>query len=353
MTHVTGGLGLGVRNAYAEQVGGDFLINFQGALRSNAVNLGASSNVTVTHRTAGVNYYGVETLNVDLGSGADVVNVQGTAAATVTNLNTHAGEDRIYISSTAGLTTSTFTDQPARQPRRRHRHAEPRRRHRAQSPDGFDEASSAANGSLGTPALLTNNFLRGFAPAQINYTATAGNFAQGITVWTGGGADIINVTSTATRAGVLTTTTLNTGAGNDTVTVSLSAATDGFFALNTQDVDDTADASASSLPVIIFLAAPATTRSRVAPAATFSSATTAGCSTSTAPRWCRADRRRRPGRLHRRDRAQQLRALHFRISAIGGHGHDQRQLTGNDLDPRRRGGRHPPRRARATARRAR
>ncbi len=248
----SGGLNLGVRNAVVTQVGDEFIINFEGGLRSNPVNLAVTGDVTLTHRTDGVNYYGVETLNLDLGSGADVMNVRGTAAATVTNLNTHDGEDRIYVSSTASLTTSTFTDQLLGS---------------LDNVTGLlnidagadrnllmvsDEASSVANGTLGTPALLTNNFLRGFAPAQINYTATAGNFAQGITVWTGAGADIINVTSTDIRAGVRTTTTLNTGAGNDNVTVALSAATDDLFAVNTQDGDDTVDASTSTLPILIF-----------------------------------------------------------------------------------------------------
>jgi Ca2+-binding RTX toxin-like protein len=243
---------LGNRSGFAQRLGDEFIINFQGSVRTQVVDLEVTGDVTVTHRIAGVNYYGIDTLNLDLGSGADVLNVQGTAATVATNLNTHAGEDRIYVSSAADLTTSTFTD---------HLLGHLNLITGTLNVDGgtdrnllmvSDEASAVANGTVGTPALLTNSFLRGFAPAQINYTATAGNYAQGITVWTGAGADVINVTSTDERAGVRTTTTLNTGAGDDRVAVTLNVATDGFFALNTQQGDDTADASGSSLPVIVF-----------------------------------------------------------------------------------------------------
>ena len=243
---------LGNRNAFAQQLGDEFIINFQGSLRTQAVNLNVTGDVTVTHRTAGVNYYGIDTLNLDLGSGADVLNIRGTTA--VTNVNSHDGEDRFYVSSLADLTTSTFTDLLTG-------HLDDiTGTLNIDAGTGrnllmvSDEASSAANGTLVTPALVTSSLLRGFAPADINYLAdaAAGSFAQGITLWTGAGADIISVTSTDHRADVRTTTTVNSGAGDDHVTVALSVASDGFFVLNTQDGDDTVDASASTLPVIVF-----------------------------------------------------------------------------------------------------
>ena len=49
----------------------------------------------------GIDYYGVETLNITLGSGNDVFNVQGTSA--VTNLDLGAGDERIYVSSQANV----------------------------------------------------------------------------------------------------------------------------------------------------------------------------------------------------------------------------------------------------------
>ena len=44
---------------------------------------------------AGIDYTSIETLNIDLGSGDDVFNVQGTTA--VTTLNTQDGDDRILV----------------------------------------------------------------------------------------------------------------------------------------------------------------------------------------------------------------------------------------------------------------
>ncbi|HAM72131.1 MAG TPA: hypothetical protein DCM86_10855, partial [Verrucomicrobiales bacterium] len=49
--------------------------------------------------------YGIETLNIDLGSGDDLFNVQGTSATT--NLRTAAGADEIYVSSTANVSPVT------------------------------------------------------------------------------------------------------------------------------------------------------------------------------------------------------------------------------------------------------
>src|SRR5207253_11265967 len=60
--------------------------------------------------------------------------------------------------------------------------------------------------------------VRGLAPASIDYLAaagSAGNFADGITMWAGYGDDGITIDGTDQRdAFVRTITTLNTGLGN-------------------------------------------------------------------------------------------------------------------------------------------
>src|SRR5262249_392971 len=89
---------------------------------------------------------------------------------------------------------------------------------------------------------------------------SAGNFADGITLWTGSGDDVIEINGTHRRDDVREITTLNTGLGNDHVTVHLDAATDGFFVLNTQGPtndqptapdDAVVTADGSTLPLII------------------------------------------------------------------------------------------------------
>ena len=83
-------------------------------------------------------------------------------------------------------------------------------------------------------------FIVGLAAGSITYRAdaTSGNFADGISIWTGFGADTIRVDGTHKRAGMREITWLNTGLGNDNVTVSLAAATEGFFVLDTQGAYD-------------------------------------------------------------------------------------------------------------------
>ena len=182
-------------------------------------------------------------LNADLGSGDDVVNVNGTSA--ITNVFGHDGNERFYISSLANETLAS-----------------------AQTTDLLlgnlddllgnlsidagagrhllfvsDEAAVAGDGNVSitdqpqSPTALagTEIEISGLAPAAIDYQAGAnGNFADGITVWSGYGNDTISVDGTHSRPGVRTITTLNTGLGDDHVTVKLTNGEDGFFVLNTQ-----------------------------------------------------------------------------------------------------------------------
>jgi hypothetical protein len=54
---------------------------------------------------SGINYFTTEFLNIDTGSGDDLFNVRGTLA--VTNIRTHDGDDNIYVSSLANVSTRT------------------------------------------------------------------------------------------------------------------------------------------------------------------------------------------------------------------------------------------------------
>ena len=212
----------------------------------------------------GVEYSGIETFNIDLGSGHDVFNVQGTSA--VTNLNAHDGDDQFYISSlatvsqTTKFTTDFLTGTLDNLAAALNINAGLGRHLLMIS----DASAAVANGSAVTHAVITNSLVRGLSLGDITYqTDAAGNFADGITIWSGDGADYIDVTGTHERAGVRTITTLNTGLGNDNLVVTLLAGTDGFFVLNTQGPDqdgllapptddDVVDASGSTLSLFIF-----------------------------------------------------------------------------------------------------
>ena len=98
------------RNVTVTKIGNVYTLYFQGALSGSAAPVigVVAGRATVATRMDGINYYNVETLNIDLGRGDDVFNVQGTTART--NLNLHEGDDRVYVSSGAAQTTATHTD---------------------------------------------------------------------------------------------------------------------------------------------------------------------------------------------------------------------------------------------------
>src|SRR6185312_6811048 len=101
------------RNVNVTKIGDVFTIYFEGALAGTAAPALAvldhsNGSVTAATRTNGIDYYGVETLNLEYGSGADTVNVQGTSART--NLDLHGGTDRVYVSSEANVTPTTSVD---------------------------------------------------------------------------------------------------------------------------------------------------------------------------------------------------------------------------------------------------
>jgi len=284
-----------------------YVLNFQGNLRRFDRGLGlgtvvvGATNLTgtasVQTRMDGIDYYGIENVNIQTGSGADVINVQGTTPGSqgfaqgggtaVTNIATNAGDDRAYVSSnsdldgvsaTNGFMFLTGNTDDVRGALNldlgagRHRlfisdeassHADVG----AISRNITDLGAAGAGLDTSTPGTI---FVGGLAPAGISYKATnSGNFYDGIVYWTGSGNDHFNVSATepSLDATHRTITSLNTGLGDDTVNVNLHAGTDGFFVLNTSGGsttgdpkahvqtgtdNDTVDARPSDLPLIIF-----------------------------------------------------------------------------------------------------
>ena len=200
----------------------------------------------VATRLAGIDYTNVETLNVLLGSGPDVVNVQGTSA--VTNLSTGAGNDAVYVSSQADVAAGQVADfitgtlagirgtlniDVGTGSQRLLISDEAARVGDANATMTRDVTAAQAV----DPNLAANGeiFLTGFAPAGISFRAApTGDFADGITVWTGFGADTVHVDATHFRAGVNEITSLNLGLGNDNADIHLLAGVDGGFVVNGQ-----------------------------------------------------------------------------------------------------------------------
>jgi hypothetical protein len=97
-------------------VDGDvYVIGFQGLLRNVRDGIGVGllvaenrtdGDITVTTRMDGINYYGMETLNLNLGFGNDILNVQGTTAETNVELNDGGvlgDPELVFVSSDADL----------------------------------------------------------------------------------------------------------------------------------------------------------------------------------------------------------------------------------------------------------
>ena len=253
------------------RVGNSYLIGFQGVTRNIDGGQGVSyiqvddteleGTATVLTRMDGIQYYGIEELNLDLGAGDDVLNVQSVsdgsyqlerdAVHASTNVNLADGDDSIFISSDANLDHATID-----------------------SGDRFDfltgnldgiQGNLNLNAGIGTHQLLisdesatagddgvyitdtgvaatgTDTFgnatnreiqVQGLAFGDIAYgaaggpTDASGNFFGGVVYWTGSGDDTIDIDGTHYRADERTTTALNTGLGDDHVTVDLDSPDD-------------------------------------------------------------------------------------------------------------------------------
>ena len=270
-----------------------YVLHFQGELRREQFGPGLDtvtiqSSLTgggawLTTRMDGIQYYGVEDLNIGTGSGTDVLDVQGTTkgsndfagtAATTVTLDPHDlsrpnGDDRAYLSSNADLDglgnnywrTFDFLTGNLDDFRGALNVDLGNGRHRLFM---SDEASSHADDyaitdSIGdshnksTAGLLSGADIyvtRAGLPGISYKTSGAGNLFDGVIYWTGSGNDTVFIDGTQNRAGQRTTTILNTGLGNDTITATLDAATDGFFVLETSGGSATGDPIAHALPAV-------------------------------------------------------------------------------------------------------
>lgn len=259
-------------SVYVWQLGGEFLIGFRGEVNAdpaNPVTIGLTaigSAVTLTGATAafstarqhGVEFAGLETMDVSLGSGDDVLNVQGTSAQT--NVSLGAGDDSVFVSSLAneplgahpqflageldgilgtlnldfgtGDANSLLISDEASVAG----DANVLMSDSVAEASARDAAVTAGEGFLGGAPEIS---LVGLATGSITWRAAAdGRLDPGIRIWSGSGADSFAVDGTFYRAGTRQTTWLNTGLGDDNVTTGLTDGQDGFFVLDTQGPDN-------------------------------------------------------------------------------------------------------------------
>jgi len=217
-------------------------------------------SISLALRVDGVNYYNVDTLNVELGSGHDAFNVQGTSS--LTNVFTGAGDDRIYVSSAANVGRDDYPDflrgdlddiagmlnLDAGSGRNLLMISDEASVNgdnvvitdtEADALAKDDQANRAGALRPDSPdAPDTEIYVVGLAAGTITYRADTGldpgDFSAGVTIWSGFGDDKFTVDGTHLRSDVFTVNTLNTGLGSDTVDVTLLEGSDEFFVLNAQ-----------------------------------------------------------------------------------------------------------------------
>ena len=253
---------------------------------------GQVGTVTLDDRNAGINYYNIDVLDIDLGDGDDVANIQGTSAAT--NVRLRGGDDRIYISDEAALDNDTTTEFLTGTLDDIDGLLNIRGGAGSQTLMISDEAALDGDNVLITdradralaldptvpgsiteladnltypqfsyPDTDTEIYIVGLSEGAITFSAGLvdpltpaeaglgerdvngfGDYTGGITIWTGFGDDSIDIDGTHFRGGdeingLRTITTLNTGLGNDgtninPIVVDLDTDEDGFFVINTQ-----------------------------------------------------------------------------------------------------------------------
>jgi len=290
----TNGLSRCSQSAFVWQVGGDYLVGFRGELpgaSSPAFSAtGTGGTATDLPRMDGINYYGLELLDITLGSGHDRFNVRGTLP--VTNLDAGAGDDLVYVSDAADLgnfESAAAIAAATRDLARLHDLV----LHGTVTVDdlvfhgSLDRIAGGLSIELGIGSntlsisdrfdadpdgnvILTSSSLSGLAPATINYLATAGDlggqgywtrtadsglFGRGINIYGGLGGNTYTVTSVHTSA-VLpaqfgsTVTSLFLGEGNDSATISVSSL-NAKLVVHGQGGNDTVNAGASTIPLLL------------------------------------------------------------------------------------------------------
>ncbi|HVX59378.1 MAG TPA: autotransporter-associated beta strand repeat-containing protein, partial [Pirellulales bacterium] len=186
-------------------------------------------------------------VHLSLGSAGDTVQVLSTLSAQPLTINGNGGADTFNVSSDAptntgdllGLDGSLAIDGGA----------------------GSNTLNVSESGSAAADTVLvtSSQISSAITPFTINYSATGGTFAGGINLFTGSVGDTVNVQSTLAGG----TTSINTGGGADVINVSSNAPTntgdllglDGSLAIdggtgsNTLNVSESGSAAADTVLV--------------------------------------------------------------------------------------------------------
>jgi len=197
-----------------------------------------TDKATLKTRVKGINYYGVDTLEINLGSGDDNVNVRSTAAETETSINAGQGNDGIYITSDADANlTNSETAHGDLHGIGGKLNLEAGGGVNQLYISDFDSTSGDDAIVLTNHSLIPRWFaLLGASSGNIYYQATEGNFDNGLVIWTSKGDDKIEIQSVYSEDGSITQ--LYSNEGDDQVTVAASATAASNLGTQTDNVID-------------------------------------------------------------------------------------------------------------------
>ena len=181
----------------------------------------------------------IENPGIDLGSGGNTVNIRSTDNAI--RIRTGSGDDTVNVGSLYGY--GVLPPIPGGTVNRINAQLTLDGQSGNDTLNVDDTGDTSANTGVLTAMQLTGLGMTG----GIDYT----NF-ETLEISLGSGGDTFMVNGTTRRSDFRTQTVVNTGAGNDKVTVSLDAAIDGPLVVNLPAGDDSINALASSLGLIVF-----------------------------------------------------------------------------------------------------
>ncbi|HET7352029.1 MAG TPA: hypothetical protein VFJ28_13915 [Marmoricola sp.] len=293
------------QSVYVWKQGSTFFIGFTGEVAGADGPLLTSSQTDMV-RIDGISYFGLENLDLDLGSGDDGVNVRGTSAAT--SIDSGAGDDLVFVSDAANLgnkgtvldavdlsglvawlAANADRDVETIFEALLHGTLTNDDRTYAGSLDLIRGALSIDTGAgsntlavsdrgdadMDSAFLITRSSITGLSTGSIGYTATGGDlagqgvwtqsadsglFGRGISVFLGSGGNTGTIGSilggalvTSPYAGTITT--VYTGEGNDSVTITADSPTDGAARLvvHGQGGDDAIVAAPTATQPLVLL----------------------------------------------------------------------------------------------------
>jgi hypothetical protein len=176
---------------------GSDTLNFNDAADTTARTATLSSTSLTGLGTGGLTYSGLAAINLKLGSGGNALAIHGTAANTITNFNTGAGSNTIYLGSTNANALGGSMDND----------------HGTLNLTGSGSDALVVDDSGNTNSktvALSATHITGISTGQINYT---GMSTVSLDLGTAGNSVTISGTPSTTA------TTINGGVGNDTFTI--------------------------------------------------------------------------------------------------------------------------------------